>query len=141
MTKKPEIATSCFWSSAGAIFAGFLLVIMLSLGTDAVLRAAGLFPRLGQSMSDGLILLATAYRTVYGVIGSYITARLARNRPMWHAITGGIIGLVLSIVGAIATWNKVPPLGPHWYPVALVITALPCAWLGGRLRVQQLRAH
>jgi len=24
-------------------------------------------------------------------------------------------------------------LGPAWYPIALVITALPCAWLGGRL--------
>jgi len=24
-------------------------------------------------------------------------------------------------------------LGPSWYPIALVITALPCAWLGGVL--------
>jgi hypothetical protein len=23
-----------------------------------------------------------------------------------------------------------PEFGPHWYPVSLIVTALPCAWLG-----------
>ena len=99
----------------------------------------GIFPPLGQPMSDALFLLATAYRIVYGVAGSYITARLAPDRPMQHALVGGAVGLVLSIVGAVATWNRVPSLGPHWYPLALVATALPCAWLGGKLRLIQLR--
>ena len=59
---------------------------------------------------------------------------------MQHALVGGVVGLVVSIVGAAVTWNMVPSLGPHWYPLALVVTALPCAWLGGRLRIMQLRA-
>ena len=37
------------------------------------------------------------------------------------------------MTSAAATWNKGPEFGPHWYPLALVATALPCAWLGGRL--------
>jgi hypothetical protein len=118
--------------------AGFVAVVILSIGTDVLLRAAGVSPPLGQTMSNPLFLLVTAYRTVYAVIGSYLTARLAPYKPMQHALVGGLIGLVLSIVGAVATWNKTE-LGPHWYPLALVVTALPTAWLGGKLRVMQFR--
>jgi len=67
----------------------------------------------------GPLLLATVYRTVYGVLGSYIIARLAPDRPMQHALVGGFVGLVVSILGAAVTWNKGPAFGPHWYPVAL----------------------
>jgi hypothetical protein len=36
---------------------------------------------------------------------------------------------VLSTAAAIA---KIPmDLGPSWFPIALVLTTLPCAWLGG----------
>jgi hypothetical protein len=89
-------------------------------------------------MSNPLLGLATVYRSVYAILGSYITARLAPNRPMQHALAGGIVGLVLSIVGAVVAWNKVATLGPHWYPLALVATAMPCAWVGGKIRVMQL---
>lgn len=124
--------------SIGALLAGFVVVVILSLGTDLALHAAGIFPPLGQIMSNPLFLLATVYRTLYAIVGSYITARLAPDRPMGHALVGGAIGLVLSVVGAVVTWNK--DLGPHWYPLALVATALPCAWVGGKLRLMQLRA-
>jgi hypothetical protein len=127
--------------SIGALFAGFLTVVMLSLGTDVMLHATGVFPPWGQPMSDALFVLATVYRTVYAVAGSYLTARLAPSRPMQHALTGGVIGLILSTVGAVATWNAGAAFGPHWYPLALVATALPCAWAGGKLREMQLRAR
>jgi peptidoglycan/LPS O-acetylase OafA/YrhL len=127
--------------SIGAVLAGMVVGIALTLGTDELLHIVGVFPPWGQSMVgyDGALLLATAYRVVYAILGSYITARLAPNRPMQHALIGGAIGLVASIVGAVATWNGGPAFGPHWYPVALIFTALPCAWLGGKLRLMQLR--
>ncbi len=119
--------------SIGAVFAGFLAVVILSLVTDAVMHATGVFPSWGQPVGDAPLLLATAYRTVYGVAGSYIAARLAPDRPMWHALLLGIIGFVLGIAGAVATWNSGPAFGPHWYPIALIALALPGAWLGGKL--------
>ena len=127
--------------SVGAVVGGILAGIILTIGTDIALRATGIFPPLGQRppMSDALFLLATAYRIVYGIAGSYIIARLAPDRPMRHALIGGVVGFAVSIVGAAVTWNSVPSLGPHWYPLALVATALPCAWVGGKLRVMQLR--
>ena len=127
--------------SVGAVLAGFVAVFVLSLGTDVVLHATRVFPPWDQRMSDALFLLATAYRTVYCIAGSYIAARLAPNRPMGHALALGILGLVVSTAGAVVTWNKGPVFGPHWYPVALVVTAIPCAWLGGRLRVAQLHTR
>ena len=125
--------------SVGALLAGFIAVVVLSIGTDIGLRETSIFPPLGQPMSDALFLLATIYRTVYAVAGSYITARLAPIRPMLHALLGGALGLVLSTVGAVSRWNRGAEFGPHWYPLALVATAMPCAWLGGKLRVMQLR--
>jgi len=121
-----------------ALFAGFVVVVILSLGTDLALRRARISPALDQPTSAALFLLATVYRTVYAVLGSYLTARLAPYKPMQHALIGGAIGLVLSIAGAAGTWNRGPEFGPHWYPVSLIVTSLPCAWLGGKLRMIQL---
>lgn len=122
-----------------ALVAGMATAIILSLGTDLGLHAVGLTPPLGQPMSDPWLLLATTYRTIYGFIASYVVARLAPNQPMKHALIGGFIGLVVSIVGAVATWNS--GLGPHWYPLSLIFLAVPPAWVGGKLREKQLRTQ
>ena len=123
--------------SVWAIVAGFLVVAVLSTAMDAVMHATGVFPPMGEPMSDSRFLLATAYRVALAILGCYVTARLAPARPMKHALIGGTIGLVLATIGAVATWNAGPAFGPHWYPLALVVTALPCAWLGGRLFLAQ----
>lgn len=123
-----------------ALLAGMVVGVALTLATDEILHRIGVFPPWGASMVgfDGALLLATIYRTVYGVLSSYLTARVAPNRPMGHALIGGFIGFLASTAGAAATWNKGPAFGPHWYPLALVVLALPTAWVGGMLRVKQL---
>jgi hypothetical protein len=122
-----------------ALVVGMLTAIVLSLGTDLGLHAVGLTPALGQPMSDPWLMVATTYRTIYGVVASYIVARLAPNRPLQHALIGGFIGLIMSTAGAVATWNK--GLGPHWYPLSLIVLAVPPAWVGGKLREMQLRSQ
>jgi hypothetical protein len=87
-------------------------------------------------MSDSLFAVATIYRVIYGILGGYIAATLAPTRRMQHALFYGLVGFGLSLVGFIATRNM-PELGPRWYPLALVITAIPCAWVGGLLRTRQ----
>jgi hypothetical protein len=132
MSEAPQKSTG---RSILAVVAGFLVVVVLSTATDAVLHAARVFPPLGQSMSNGLFALATAYRTLYGILGSYVTARLAPNQPMKHSLIGAAIGTAIATIGAVATWNM--NLGPHWYPVALIVTAFPTGWLGAKLRILQ----
>lgn len=120
--------------SAAAVLGGLVAVFVLSLGTDQVLHTLQVFPPWGQPMYEtGLLLLALAYRIVYGVVGGYIAARLAPRNPMRHALALGVVGLGLSTAGAIGMRD----LGPSWYPIALVLTALPCAWLGGALHRAQ----
>lgn len=122
------------WRSLGAFFAGLLAIFVLSLGTDQILHVLRVYPPWGQPMPEpGLNLLALSYRLVYGVAGSTLAAALAPRNPMRHALALGVVGLVLSTLGAYAA-IKVVKLGPAWYPIALVLTALPCAWLGGTLQ-------
>lgn len=117
--------------SIWAIVAGFIAVVVLSNGTDVVLSKLGIVPSLAQWKANSLFVWATIYRTVYGIIGSYITARLAPQRPLKHAMIGAMIGMVLGTAVAVATWNK--DMGPHWYPIALVVVAIPTAWIGAKL--------
>jgi hypothetical protein len=116
--------------SIRAVAAGLVSIFAATMATDLVMHAAGVFPPpSAPPMSNERFLLAFAYRFVYDVAGCYLTARLAPRRPMRHALVLGSIGLVLSIAGAIAMWDA----GPAWYPLGLAASALPCAWLGGRL--------
>jgi len=85
-------------------------------------------------------LVATTYRLVFAIAGCWIAARLAASRPMLHALILGGIGTAIAILGAVINWNNGPEYGPHWYPLLLVVTALPCAWAGGFLRTRQLAA-
>ena len=124
--------------SLGAVLAGLLIIFALSLATDVVMHASGIFPPWFQPMEGPLWVLALAYRSVYAVLGSYITARLAPNNPMKHALLLGVIGTVLSTAAVASTWNGGPEYGPKWFSVALVASALPCAWLGGKIRQKQI---
>jgi hypothetical protein len=118
--------------SIGAIVAGLLFIFIVTTIVDVVLHATGVFPPWGQPMSDSLFALATAYRIIISIAGCYIAARLAPDRPMAHALWLGIIGVVISAIGAAVTWNRGPAFGPHWYPLLLIVVSIPCAWVGGK---------
>jgi len=118
--------------SIGAVLAGLLTIVVTHAGTDAILHAVGIYPKAGVTMAAGLFGLALAYRTVFSVLGAYVTARLAPRRPLKHALVLGGIGLLPSLAGVIANLVH-PELGPLWYTVALFLVTLPCCWLGAKL--------
>jgi hypothetical protein len=123
------------WRSTGAVLLGFLAVVILSLGTDQVLHMLKVYPPWGEPMRDSsLNFLALAYRIVYTVFGGYLAARVAPRNPMRHAFVLAAIGLVMGVLGVVATSGM--DLGPRWYPIALAVTALPCTLLGGVLHRQ-----
>ena len=127
--------------SIAAVLAGAVTSIILEIGADELLHVTGVFPPIGQPVNNGLFLLATLHRTIFGVLGAYVTARLAPRRPMLHALVLGAIGMAVAILGTVLTWNKGPEFGPHWYPIALVVLGMPQSWLGGKLREVQLAAR
>lgn len=115
-----------------SVLGGFSVVVVLSIGTDMALIAAGLFPDFTKpgSFTTPMLLAATIYRTAFGVIGGTITAHLAPRRAIKHALILGALGFVVSVAGAVTMWDA----GPNWYPIALVVLAIPAAWAGGRLQ-------
>src|SRR2546429_9488029 len=108
-----------FGRSIVAVLVGMVVGVAITLGTDEILHIVGVFPPWGASMIgfDGALLLATSYRTVYGVLGSYIMARLPPDRPMQHALWGGFLGLLVGIARTAATGTKGPVLVPPWDPL------------------------
>lgn len=114
------------FKSLGAVFAGFLVIVILSVLTDTILEQIGVLPR-GSLFGTGPVLLALTYRVLYSVLGCYLAARLAPDRPMAHALALGVVGVVVSTLGSIAARG----LAPDWYAWALILVALPCAWVGG----------
>ena len=118
-----------------AIVAGFVTIGVLSVGTNAALHAAGILPDADQPIFDtGLLLLTMAYVAVYAIAGCYLTAMLAPNRPMLHALILGALGLVLNVVTAAGMRGQFP----DWYLAAGVLLTMPYAWIGGKLREMQL---
>ena len=117
--------------SIGAVAAGVFVIIAVTTLVDVLFHVAGVFPPMDQPINDRLALLATAYRIVISIGGAWLTARLAPSEPMKHALILGYVGVVLGLVGVIATWNL--GLGPRWYPVALAALAIPQCWVGGRI--------
>lgn len=121
--------------SIWAVVAGFLVVVALSLGVDHLLHLAHVYPPYGQPMWDhALNALALGYRLPFNALGSWVTGRLAPASPMKHVWIGATIGFVLSSLGAVAAIKM--RFGPTWYPVALALSAWPCAWIGGTLALR-----
>src|SRR5262249_41593501 len=78
-----------------AVLAGLLVNAIPATAIDAALHASGVYPPMGVRMSDALFALALSYRLVLGVAGCYVTARLAPDRPMHHALALGVVGVLL----------------------------------------------
>ncbi|MFN0215877.1 MAG: hypothetical protein ACKVT2_16585 [Saprospiraceae bacterium] len=120
--------------SIGAVIAGFALLVILSMTTDIILEKTGVMKT--EPFSENpvwLIAIIILYRTIFNTFGCYLTARLAPNKPMKHAIILGIIGVVLTIVGLIVMWD----IPPRWYPISLIVLTLPAVWLGGKIAIKK----
>ena len=122
-----------FW----AVAAGVLFIIIVTTAVDMVLHAVGVFPPFDQpqTLDDRLSLIASSYRLVIGIAGGWLTAKLAPQNPMKHAMILGLVGVVLGLAGVVATWNL--GMGPRWYPISLAVLAIPQCWAGGKIFVSQ----
>ncbi|WP_425615410.1 hypothetical protein NA78x_005328 [Anatilimnocola sp. NA78] len=119
--------------SFGAVLAAIVFIVFTSTFMDMVMHGFGVFPKT-IGMNHWQSSIAFSYRIVIGVIGSYLAATLARDGRMLHALIPGIIGTVVCTIGAAFTLGQEQVFGPAWYPIALAVTALPCAWLGGMIQ-------
>jgi hypothetical protein len=92
-----------------SVIAGFAAILVLSVVTDIVLEQTGVFPPPDRGLFDtGLLLIAIAYRSVYSVAGCVIAAKLAPDHPFRHALALGVVGIIISSLGAVAAQALAP---------------------------------
>ena len=125
--------------SIWAVVAGVLTIIIATTIVDIVLHVAGVYPPWDKPINDVQSLIASSYQLVIGIAAGWLTAKLAPDRPMRHALMLGYVGTLLGLAGVFATWNA--GLGPRWYPVSLVVLALPECWAGGKLYLMRSSAR
>ena len=119
--------------SIGAIVAGFLVIGALSAGSDAVMR--GMFPATGEGANDlSPLVIRSALVALFAIFGCYLTALLAPNHPMRHALILGALGLAFNIATSLPMWGTVP----SWFIIVNLLLVMPYAWIGGWLRERQL---
>ncbi len=116
------------FKSIGAVVAGFVSIVILSVGSDFLFVKLGVFPQ-HALFEPWMLGIALLYRSVFTVVGGYITARLAPKNPMRHVYVLMMLGFVGGAVGVIAGWN----LGNQWYPIALALSGPLLVFLGGKL--------
>lgn len=118
------------------ILAGWITGALLSIATDAIFHAAGIFPPVGQPFFDtGLLAIAFTYRAVYQIAGAYITAMVAKDKAEIAVLISGIIASVVWLIGTIAMWNLVAP----WYNIGGFVMSVPFALIGGKLYLLRLQ--
>lgn len=128
-----------------AVVVGFVLVMVLSFGTDALLALA--FPGVvshDRPTPTAVLILALAYVFLYSIVGGYVTAVIAGRAEVKHSLALGIIflalGLLAGLVAVLAPASV--PAGeqpPRWYAVCCIVLALPGPLAGGWLRTFQKR--
>jgi len=124
------------FQSLGAALLGLFIGVVLSVGTDFILQTLRVIPKDSLYVSWITIVFVLLYRSAFNTVACYVTARLAPNRPMGHALALGVLGTIVSVMGAIVTADK--HLGPAWYAWTLAALSLPSAWLGGKLAVKRI---
>ena len=118
--------------SIGAVLAGLIFIFLTHSGVDLILESLGIFtPTTQRFETPWMLATAMTYRTLLSIAGCFVTGMLAPSRPMLHALVLGFIGLSLSTAMAVLLIPM--DLGPAWYPIALAVVAVPCAWVGGML--------
>jgi predicted MFS family arabinose efflux permease len=113
------------------VLAGFATVAILSTAMDAILESAGILPpnTKPELLVTWMLVLAFTYRSVFTVLGGYVTAKLAPENKQNHVKALMVLGGIGGILGVIFGWN----LSDHWYPILLAITGPLFIWLGGKL--------
>jgi putative membrane protein (TIGR04086 family) len=126
------------------VVAGFVVTLIASFATDAVLMA---FPDLvppNQPPSTPILVIILGYLTVYATLGGFVAASIAGRGEFWHGLA---LGIVFSSIGTISlvlmqslaafvpeAADAGPPQPPLWYQILCIVLALPAAAFGAYLR-------
>lgn len=115
-----------------AVLVGLMVTAVLSIATDSILIAAGIYPSgVGMIFSNRLLLLASAYRAVFGVLGAFLAAENAKAGFRRAVLILGGVATAQAVMGLIVMRSKINA-ATVWYPISLVILSLQYCRIGGK---------
>jgi hypothetical protein len=124
----------------GSVLLGFIVILLLVGVTDAILET--LFPAQFVA-ADGsptlpslpLVVFIIGYAFAYAVVGGYLTARVAPQSPLAHALALGALLLLASLGFALANQHQ-----PLWYLLTSTLFVVLGCVAGGGLNARSARA-
>ena len=118
--------------SVAAIVAGIAVYSLLLFGATWVLEA--LFGRSESELLNYSVATQVLW-LIWNVVGmaaaGYAAAAIAPRAPAAHAIAMGTIQALFTL-GAMFTSHG--NITPRWLWIAVIVTTIPGAWIGARLR-------
>ena len=118
--------------SAAAVAAGIavfsLLLVGASASGNALLGAEPEWINRSVTTQVGWLL----WNTVSMAAAGYVTALMARRAPSMHAIVMGGAQTLLTLGAMLTVADDVTPL---WLWLGGIVTTIPAAWMGARLRL------
>jgi fructose-specific phosphotransferase system IIC component len=120
-----------------AVIVGMVVWAVLWMGSNQVFFL--IFPDLmdleGPIDNAGVLLTFLLISVLLSVIAGYITAWIARRRPLTHALVLGIIQLTIGIIMQVQFWE----LMPVWYHLSFLALLIPGYLVGAMLRSTKMR--
>jgi len=116
-----------------AVFGGWLVIQLLILATDSILlRLFSVQDGSGLPVPDWMLGLRLAYAVMFTMLGGWVAARLAPERPWRHAVYLILLGETMGVVLAGTSLGTVP----LWYFGALLLLFPPAVLAGAWLRLR-----
>ncbi len=123
-TKKHVTTKKNLPRSILSIVLGLSISILLPFLTKELIRTFDILPQWSSE-------LTLVYRSVYIVLGSYITARFAPYAFMRHTM---ILGIIIFLISSFGTWALITTgVSPIWYAYGVAIIVFPSVWFGSLL--------
>ena len=111
-----------------AVVAGIITAMLLSGVTHELLYLFSNYPApLKPIFETWPLWIALAYHSIYAVLGTIITARIAKDRAKKAVFILGTKEAIMWLLGTILLWKHAAP----WYNITKAILGIPLAMLGG----------
>jgi hypothetical protein len=118
-----------------ALLAGFLaMALLVTAATVVITKLVPAWVGAPGHPRSGYIFVNLGYSFAAAMVGGYVTAWLAKDNPLIHALALALIVLLLAALSAIQQRG----MQPIWYQLLLVAITPAGVLLGGLLRVRVL---
>ena len=118
-----------------ALLAGFAaMAAIVGVATAVLMKFVPEWVGVPGQPRAGYVLVNLGYSLAAAMVGGYVTAWIAKNNPLIHALALALIVLLLAALSALQERGQ----QPIWYQLLLVAVAPIGAMLGGLLRMRIL---